>query len=313
VGRNQVKTPWLAVAGFGAHIKSTPRSLIVQRDGRTEEYPIDTLRHLILIGGHTIHTAAVMHLVGRGVAISIFSPEGRPVAFIRPHGTMEQDRIREIQRDTPKHPYAIRFARAAIKARLISIQGIAESRGQEVMYRGELELIHKASDEMEYLITLDEIRRLHKLTEDMYYEIASRMIPPELSFRRRTGRPYTDAVNAMLSFGYAVLYGNCLVSATGAGLDPDDGMLHRGRGSLIYDLIEAWKPGMVDAEVFRIACDSLEPSDYDTEGRRCILSDGLMERMIVGFHQRINQERIDDQICRFCRSLTGDESFEVLY
>jgi len=51
--------PWYLVSGFGAHIKATPRVLIVQRHGRTEEIPLAAVRHLLVMGGHTLHTSAI--------------------------------------------------------------------------------------------------------------------------------------------------------------------------------------------------------------------------------------------------------------
>ena len=35
---------------------------------------------------------------------------------------------------------------------------------------------------------------------------------PDFGFRRRTIRPQSDPINAMLSFGYAMLFGNCCIS-----------------------------------------------------------------------------------------------------
>ena len=81
--------------------------------------------------------------------------------------------------------------------------------------------------------------------------------PWNLDFTRRTVRPQTDPVNAMLSFGYAMLFGNCCVSVIGARLDPDHGFMHDGKGSLVQDLIEPLKAGMVDSIVFQIARESL--------------------------------------------------------
>ena len=57
----------------------------------------------------------------------------------------------------------------------------------------------------------------------------------------------------MLSFGYAMLYGNCCVPVVGSRLDPDIGLMHDGRGSLIHDLIEPLKAEMIDPIVFHIA------------------------------------------------------------
>src|SRR4030043_90305 len=95
-----------------------------------------------------------------------------------------------------------------------------------LFYEGEQQFLHTSEQELQYLIKLDEIRRLHRLTSDMYYEIMARNISSDFGFRRRTIRPQADPINAMLSFGYAMLYGNCCVSVIGARLNPDVGLMH---------------------------------------------------------------------------------------
>ena len=155
------------------------------------------------------------------------------------------------------------------------MNGSRRTRILHLFYEGEQEFLHKSQEELQYLIKLDEIRRLHRLTSDMYYEIMSRNIPPDFGFRRRTIRPQSDPVNAMLSFGYAMLFGNCCVSLIGARLNPDCGLMHEGKGSLVQDLIDPLKAGMIDTIVFQIAREYLSPCDYELTPGRCMLSDDL--------------------------------------
>ena len=70
--------------------------------------------------------------------------------------------------------------------------------------------------------------------------------------------PNLDPVNAMLSFGYSLLFGNCCVSVIGADSIPDLGFLNEGRGSLVLDLIEPLKSKMIDAVVFDYAREFLK-------------------------------------------------------
>src|SRR4030043_1377403 len=126
-----------------------------------------------------------------------------------------------------------------------------------LFYEGEQQFLHKSQEEMQYLIKLDEIQRLHRLTADMYYEIMSRNTPPDFGFRRRTIRPQSDPINAMLSFGYSMLFGNCCVSLIGARLNPDSGLMYEGKGSLVQDLIEPLNADMIDRVVYQGARGSL--------------------------------------------------------
>jgi CRISPR-associated protein Cas1 len=182
-----------------------------------------------------------------------------------------------------------------------------------LFYEGEQEFLHTSQDELQYLIKLDEIRRLHRLTSDMYYEIMSRNISSDFGFRRRTIRPQADPINAMLSFGYAMLYGNCCVSIIGARLNPDIGLMHEGKGSLVQDLIDPLKAEMIDTAVFQVARESLSTPDYEQIPERCMLSEEFIRKLITLFQNTINNEKIDEIVDSYFNSITKNEDFRFRY
>lgn len=310
---SMVDYPWVSVSGFGAHIKSTRKHLIVQKKTSTEQYPLEDITHLLVVGGHTIHSATISQLASKGAYITFFEPDGTPVGTIRPFSVGSDEDLSEHQRLLPRQRYAIQIAQASIKSRLFAIERIQESQNSSLFYEGELDLLHKSLDELEYLIKLDEIRRLHKLSSDMYYEILSRRLPPDLGFRRRTLRPQADPVNAMLSFGYAMLFGNCSVAVIGALLNPDLGLLHEGRGGLIYDLIEPLKAGTVDPIILKMAGGSLTDSDFELSQDRCMLSDNLISAMMKSFYTTQITDRVNEQVYNFSQALRTGTDFKILY
>jgi len=305
--------PWVSVSGFGARITSTRKNLIIQKKNEDEIYPLDSVKHLLIVGGHLLSSVTVNQLIRQGTCISFFEPDGTPVGTIRPFGEKNPFPLRELQRDIPRQRNSIIIAQASMKSRIFSIEKTEELYNARLLYEGELEILCKSHDEVAYLIKLEEIWRLHRLVSDMYYEIMARNLPPEWGFRRRTLRPQMDPVNAMLSFGYAMLFGACSVAATGAGLDPDIGFLHEGDRGLVYDLIEPLKAGMVDPIVFHIAKESLKPADYEITQDRCLLSDDLMKVMIKSFYSSINTEKINEQVISMKVSLPESGEFRVQY
>ena len=305
--------PWLTVSGFGAHIKSTQKKLIIQKKNTVEEYPLGSIKNLLVTGGHTISSSTILNLVKNGTFISFFEPDGNPIGIIRPFGDKSDTEIHRIQQEIPRHRYAIAVSQAAIKSRLFAIGKVQELQNSHLFYEGEQQFLHSSLEELEYLIKLDEIRRLHRLTTDMYYEIMSRNIPPDFGYRRRTIRPQTDPVNAMLSFGYAMLFGNCCVSLIGARLDPDSGLMHEGKGSLVQDLIEPLKADMIDQAVFQITRESLNISDFEQIPGRCILSDDLTKKLIGLFHSSIHNDKIDELVSTLYNAITNNGEFIIRY
>lgn len=305
--------PWLSVSGFGTHIKSSQKKLIIQKKNTIEEYPLDSIKNLLVIGGHTISSSTISNLVKNGTFITFFEPDGNPIGIIRPFGDKSDREVQKIQQAVPRHRYAIAVARAAIKSRLFAIERVQEMQDSPLFYEGEQQFLHTSEQELEYLIKLDEIRRLHRLTTDMYYEIMSRNIPPDFGYRRRTIRPQSDPVNAMLSFGYAMLFGNCCVSLIGARLDPDSGLMHEGKGGLVQDLTEPLKADMIDRVVFEIARESLGNSDFEQIPGRCMLSDDLAKKLIGLFHSTINNQKIDELVYTLYNAMTNNSEFIIRY
>ncbi|MGD9490858.1 MAG: CRISPR-associated endonuclease Cas1 [Methanoregulaceae archaeon] len=307
-----MNVPWLIVPGFGAHIKATPKRLVVQRDGRIEEYPISSVRHLLVMGGHSVHSSAVINLVNAGASISFFEADGEPTGFIRPFGDTTNETVRDAQRAAFPHSYALVIAQASIKSRIFSVERLQEKTGDTILYEGELEILSTALSELEYLVRIDEIRRIHRLVSDMYYEILSRVLPAELGFRRRTKRPHTDVVNAMFSIGYGMLFGNACVAAVGAHLDPGIGFLHRGKGALVQDVIDPFCPAMVDSKIISLASAGISREDFDCTGSRCILSDELVRCLTRELQGSIDQARLDAQMVILHDSLLDRDEFHII-
>jgi len=68
----------------------------------------------------------------------------------------------------------------------------------------------------------------------------------------REHRGATDAVNAMLNYGYGILYGSVWGAVLNAGLEPLAGFLHvdrSGKPSLVLDLVEEFRQPVVDRAV----------------------------------------------------------------
>lgn len=82
-------------------------------------------------------------------------------------------------------------------------------------------------------------------------------LPPEqppftFDFTKRSRRPPTDPVNALLSLAYSLLAKDCTIAAHAVGFDPYVGYYHQprfGRPALALDLMEEFRPLVADSTV----------------------------------------------------------------
>ncbi len=304
---------WLPVFGYGGHIKATTQELTIADGSIVRRYPLQAVRHLLIVGGHTLHTSAVTNLLKIGAAITFFDIDGMPVGYLYPYGYHPDESMRIAQERATPHRFAQPLATATLQSRLLLLEELYGRAGYDIFYTGELDFLHQAREELAASVTMEELRRLSRLTGDMYYEILSRAFPPGLGFRRRAARPHLDPVNAMFSLGYAMLYGNCCVSLVGAHLYPDLGLLNEGAGGLAHDLTEPLKAVMVDRTVIRFAREEIAEKDYECSEKRCYLETNFSTRLITAFRDSIDQSRIDTQVRILRDAFISNAEFHVLY
>lgn len=77
-----------------------------------------------------------------------------------------------------------------------------------------------------------------------YYKSLNQYIPEEYQFAKRSQNPAKDIANALLNYGYGMLYGKIEGILIKVGIDPYVGILHRddyNRPVLVYDIIEKYR------------------------------------------------------------------------
>lgn len=98
----------------------------------------------------------------------------------------------------------------------------------------------------------------------IYFDSLNLFLPEHLRFHVRSQHPAMDIVNALLNYGYGVLYGKIEGSLIKAGIDPYIGILHRddyNRPVLVYDVIELYCV-WVDYVVFSLVSQNSITDDY---------------------------------------------------
>ena len=86
----------------------------------------------------------------------------------------------------------------------------------------------------------------------LYWECVQRLLPAG-RFTTRNHQGAVDDVNALLNYGYGILYSQVWSALTLAGLEPFAGFLHvdrPGKPSLVLDFIEEFRQPVVDRVVF---------------------------------------------------------------
>ena len=145
---------------------------------------------------------------------------------------------------------------------------------------------------------LDQLRGFEGEAARQYFGSFTRMVREDreaFQLNGRTGCPPRDRINALLSFLYALLLGDCVSAAEGVGLDPQMGFLHAlrpGRPALGLDLMEELRSVIAE----RLALTLINRRQInaahfvDCPGGAVDLSDEGRKEVIVAYQKRKQEE-----------------------
>lgn len=112
-------------------------------------------------------------------------------------------------------------------------------------------------------------------------------------FIKRTRRPPTDPVNALLSYGYVVLTSQIASTLASVGFDPYIGYLHSsryGKPALALDLLEEFRPVIVDSVVLNLLNNrQLGPGDFRQELNSYLMTDSTKRLFLQKFEERMQE------------------------
>jgi CRISP-associated protein Cas1 len=282
----------------GAWVGTSKGTIVVKKDGELlAEAKLKDLDHLVLCGNVQIGTQAVHLLCEAGIPICYVSMGHWFYGFTSGFA-LRNAYDRAAQFRTAELPEkCLSFARAVV---------VAKGANQRTLLRRNAD--PAASEALEAMAHLFPV--IEKVTEAEsllgvegtlarhYFSAFSRMIKPgELAEgfdqEGRARRPPPDPVNALLSFGYALLAKECTVALAAVGLDPFWGFYHKprhGRPALALDLMEEFRPLIVDSAVIT-ACNTgmVTRSDCIIGKNGCLLKDTARKSFIRAYEARLEQ------------------------
>ena len=124
-----------------------------------------------------------------------------------------------------------------------------------------------------------------------YFRALGAVIPKEAYFGKRTKQPPEDLFNALLSYGYGILYTEVEKACILAGLDPYMGFLHTdrsGKPSMVLDLMEEFRQPVVDrAAISLISKNEVKPEELKKAEGGLYLNRSSRHKMIEAVSSRL--------------------------
>ncbi len=260
----------LVISTYGTKIGKTKELFKItrpQNEFQEELFPAEQVEEIIVESTGSISNGAIA-LASRYAIPILYMKGNQPLACIHPfvaHGTVQ---VRREQIKAYDDERGIRFVERLLKAATENKMKIIK----EMVRVRRLEILEEKEIEKELVrinILKDDLTISSKKIDDCrgyffareaeitkrYYNCIKLLIKGSMGFKGRTRRPPRDPVNALLSYGYAVLTAQIHKAVIIAGLEPYAGFLHTDRSgkiSFVFDIIELFRQPVIDRLVFTL-------------------------------------------------------------
>ncbi len=248
----------------GSHVGKRSEHLVIKKDGKElNRVPTHAVRQVVVCGNVQVSTQALETLAASDIPVSYVTGHGRFIGTFAPAPTKNVS-LREAQfRKFNDAAECLKLAKAVVRAKLSnqrallmrSLRGDDARGSDEPAARGIYDLLRGLDD----AASIETVLGLEGQGAALYFGEFSRFLktPPGrgFDFINRNRRPPRDAVNALLSFAYAMLTKDCFSAVCTVGFDPYKGFFHAGRHgkpSLALDLMEEFRPVIADSVVLTI-------------------------------------------------------------
>lgn len=298
--------------------KTDERLLVKANKDKLLDVPLIKVEGIVVLGRATVSPAVVNELLERHIPLSFLTETGRYLGRLEPEMT-KNIFVRKAQwQAAGETEKAVHLVRGFVRGKLKNYRMMLLRQGRkysELDIDGAVSRIENAIAPIDQTNKIDSLRGLEGAGSAGYFSAFNQMIRSEgFSFNGRNRRPPTDPVNALLSFGYSLLRHDIQSAVNVVGFDPYLGYLHcqhYGRPGLALDLMEEFRPLVVDAVVLSaINLRKLAPADFTTEPlSNAVLLSTEGRREFLKLYEEKKQSKFKHPVLG--KQCTYQEAFEI--
>lgn len=281
---------------------------IVVADGENTRgrFPLHTLENIVCFSYKGASPALMGACAERDIGLSFFSPHGK--FFARVSGKKYGNVLlrKEQYRISDNEECSVNYAKNMITGKIFNCRWCLERTLRDHSYRVDIEKIKQVSKglydtlpKIKTVSDLDELRGVEGKAAEQYFSVFDELIlnqKEEFYFITRNRRPPRDNVNAVLSYAYTILSGECANALESVGLDPYVGFMHGdrpGRTSLALDMMEELRPILGDRFVLTlINTKEIQTEHFEKQKDNAVLLNDEGRKIFFNAWQKHKKEKI---------------------
>ena len=281
----------------GCYLSLDQEQLIIQRQKvEIQRVQLPLTDQILVFGNSQITTPAIRACLQRDIPIAYLSRlgycYGRTLSIERGYRQLAryQQELTAIDR--------LIVARKIVQAKIHNCRTLLlrQQRNNSILELGKsIEQLQHLSIQVLQVEAIERLMGMEGIAAAIYFEAFGRCLQnPDFTFIARSRRPPGNPVNAMLSFGYQVIWNHLLTLVELQGLDPYSGCLHQTsdrHAALVSDQIEEFRTPIVDSLVLyltnRHSIDAAADFEYRDGG--CFLNESGRKKYLAAFLQRMSE------------------------
>ena len=289
----------LYISQQGCYV-SLKQDCVLVKQGKTvlQEAQLPMLEQIFVFGQSQLTTQLIRSCLFRSIPIVYLSRMGRCYGRVLP--------ITGGYRSLARQQYALsattrlEIARQIVGVKLKNSRVILQRqhrRQESAELLGAITQLAQLAQQATQATSIEQLMGYEGAGAASYFGVFSACIDsPDFAWTGRSKRPPGDPMNAMLSFGYQVLWNHLLSLIELQGLDPYEACLHQGserHPALASDLIEVFRAPIVDSLVLylvnRRMVNAVDDFDFPAVGG-CYLNESGRKKLLTAMIGRMEEK-----------------------
>ena len=283
----------------GSVLRKTGDRLIVQKEGEVLlDVPCNKIDSVLIFGNVQFTTQSIHELFEHGIEMALLTRTGRLIGQITSPFTKNIElRIEQFRRYWDE-AFKIELSKAIVTGKinncLNQMRAFAYNH-PEIALTKEMDNIEVSLRDVNGAENIPALTGTEGIAAKNYFNGFGKMVLGEFIFEGRKKHPATDPVNALLSFGYTLVFNEIASLLDGLGFDPYLGYFHKveyGRASLASDLLEEFR-AIVDRFTLTIVNNRIfKKEDFykNPKGEGMYLQRDAMKRYFIEYETYLNRE-----------------------
>lgn len=272
-------------------------SLVFENNEKEHEIPVMSTDSINIYSSVIFDTGFFKRAADCGITVNLFGQTGKLLGQFTPFSSLLSPRVTLEQFEAYFNVQKrVALAREFVLASIHNLRLVIRYYNKmypDALYDSMLRKIERVEKKIKETDDYDELLLLEAQARQFYYQCYDSFIRAEgFVFEKRSRRPPRNEVNAMISFGNAMLYNLLATEINKTPLDVRVGFFHatnRRQQSLNLDVAEIFRPLIVDRVVFSlINRRAVTPDDFFSDGGGVYLNAEGKRIFISAFYEKLD-------------------------